>query len=172
MNAPRSKSSSLARTIVVTALVTIMLAGPMALAFPEQAGAAEGISMQAMASATNIEEGGQLVVTRMVIEPGIGVAAHRHPGPASFVVISGSLQTTLLRGGASVNRFGAEHVAEIGDTMNLSPGVVISYAPDAVKTMANRGHSPLVLMVTMVLNHGEPMTAFEDSSGILQFGRR
>jgi hypothetical protein len=48
---------------------------------------------------------------------------------------------------------GSEPEVEIGATMNLSEGQVITYSPGAVTTMANRRHEPLVLMV-MVLSDG------------------
>jgi hypothetical protein len=77
------------------------------------------------------------------------------------VVISGTLQTTLVRGGASVSRGGADAVAEIGQTMNLSEGQVVSYSSGAVMRMANLRHEPLVLMVTVLVDFNAPLSDFE-----------
>jgi hypothetical protein len=84
-----------------------------------------------------------------------------------LVVISGTLQTTLVRGGAAVSRGGVDAVAEIGQTMNLSAGQVVSYSPGAVMRMANLRHEPLVLMMTVLVDGSEPVGMF---SGLLPIG--
>lgn len=166
MHALGSTFSPIARRIALLALASTLLVVPVTIASSGHARAADGISTQTIASIADIDSDSQLIVMRMVVEPGVTLAEHHHPGPTSFVVISGTLQTTLIRGGASVNRNGMDQVAELGDTMNLSPGVVISYSPDAVKTLANHDSAPLVLMATMLLDHGQPMVAFEDGPAL------
>jgi quercetin dioxygenase-like cupin family protein len=130
-----------------------MLLLPLASGGTAQARAEAGIATQIVASFSAIEGESQMVVERIVVDPGVLLAQQSYPGPAIFVVVSGTLQTTLIRGGAAVRMGGSEPEVEIGATMNLSEGQVITYSPGAVTTMANRRHEPLVLMV-MVLSDG------------------
>ena len=97
------------------------------------------------------------LMMRVVVEPGISVEDQHYRGSATLVVISGTLQTTLVRGGASVSRGGADAVAEIGQTMNLSAGQVVSYSSGAVIRMANLRREQLVLMVTVLVDTSEPV---------------
>jgi quercetin dioxygenase-like cupin family protein len=161
VNTLRSKISPVVLRIVTLAMATSLLMIPVTLAGTGHARAADGITTQTVASVADVGGGGQLVVMRMVIEPGVTLAAHSHSGSAAFVVVSGTLQTTLVRGGAAVNRNGLEQVAELGATMNLSEGAVISYSPNAVKTVANLTSKQLVLMASMLLDPNEPMVVYE-----------
>jgi mannose-6-phosphate isomerase-like protein (cupin superfamily) len=154
--------------IGMVAIAATMLVFPAASSEAQTARAADGISTQTLASVTAVEPGGHLVVMRMVLEPGVALPAHHHPGSASFTVVEGALQTTLVRGGAAVNRNGIELVAEIGATMNLTAGQSISYAPHAVKTVANRTGERLVLMATILLDADESMVAYDDWSPLFQ----
>jgi hypothetical protein len=163
----RSEIEWIVVRICVVAIAATMLVVPAASG-AQHASAAGGISTQTLAFVSNVESGDQLVVMRITFEPGVTLPAHSHPGSASFVVMAGTLQTTLVRGGAAVNRNGNEQVAEIGATMNLSAGQVITYSPDAAKTVANHGSQPLVLIATMLLDPNEPMVTFMDWPPIFQ----
>jgi len=154
--------------IGVAAIAAALLVLPAASAGAETARAADGFSTQTLASVTAVESGGQLVVMRIVLEPGVTLPEHHHPGSASFTVVSGVLQTTLVHGGAAVNRNGIEQVAEIGATMNLAAGQSISYSPNAIKTVANLTSKQLVLMASMLLDHDEPMVVYESVLPLVQ----
>jgi hypothetical protein len=164
-----SEVGNLLRRIVVTTVVASLLAIPVAHPGAGQASAADGMTTQTLVSVSANEGGGQMVVLRIVIEPGVALGAHSHPGLSTFAVISGTLQTSLVRGGAAVNRNGVDQVAEIGAISNLSAGQAVSYSPRAIKTVTNHGPAPLVLMATMLLDPNEPMVAFEDGSPLFQF---
>src|SRR4051812_44742867 len=81
------------RTIVkfgVVAIATTLLVFPAASTGAETARATEGFSTQTLASDSAVENGGQLVVMRIVLEPGVTLSVHHHPGSASFTVVSGN----------------------------------------------------------------------------------
>lgn len=136
------------RRVLEGILVAGVLLLPMVSVGIAQVRAEAGISIQTIASVSAIEGESQMVVERLVIDPGVLLAQQSYPGAAIFVVVSGTLQTTLVRGGAAVSRGGNESEVEIGATMNLSGGQVISYSPGAVTMMANHRDEPLVLIVT------------------------
>ena len=165
------EATSFLRRIVGITVVAGMLAMPVASLGTEHARAADGMTTQTLVSVSANEGGGQMVVLRIVIEPGVALGAHSHPGLSTFAVISGTLQTSLVRGGAAVNRNGVDQVAEIGAIINLSAGQAVSYSPRAIKTVTNHGPAPLVLIATMLLDPNEPMVAFEDGSPLVQFDR-
>ena len=139
--------SSIVVIAVVASLVVVPLAG--------EARAAGGVSSQTIATVAAVRSGSQLVVQRVVIEPGVLLAQSSYPGSATLVVVSGTLQTTLVEGGAAVSRGGSEQVAEIGQTMNLSAGQVVSYSPGAVMTVANLRHERLVMIVSVLVDGNE-----------------
>jgi quercetin dioxygenase-like cupin family protein len=159
MSTRRTRITLFIQMVAALAMAMFLLVAPVSLASIGQARAAGGISTQTVVSVADIAGGGQLVVMRMVFEPGVILAADSRPGPVSFIVISGSLQTTLVRGGAAVNRYGIDQEVELGATMNLNAGTVISYSPNAVKTLVNRGSEPLVVMAMMLLGPDAPMVA-------------
>jgi quercetin dioxygenase-like cupin family protein len=150
------------------AMAATLLAVPAGSGGAQPVSAADGMSTQTLAFVSDIERGSQLVMMRIVLEPGVALPAHHHPGSASFTVISGVLQTTLVRGGAAVNRNGIELVAELGATMNLTAGQSISYSPHAVKTVANRTGERLVLMASMLLDPDEPVVTYDDWSPLFE----
>lgn len=167
-----TRRSAIARTLAkigVAAMVVALLVLPAASGGMQTTRAADGISAQTLASVPAVESGSQMVVMRIVLDPGVTIEAHHHPGSASMTIVSGVLQTTLIRGGAAVDRNGVEYVAEIGDTMNLSAGRSISYSPHAVKTVANITSEQLVLMVSLLVDPNEPEITYENSSLLFQF---
>ena len=64
----------------------------------------------------------EFVMMRVVVEPGISVEDQHYRGSATLVVISRRCRPRWFAR-VSVSRGGADAVAEIGDTMNLSPGM-------------------------------------------------
>jgi quercetin dioxygenase-like cupin family protein len=167
MHAMRNVVGKIVPRIVIVAVVASVLVIPFGTAVTGQALAADGISTQTVASVREANGGGQFVMMRVVVEPGVSVEEQHFRGSATLVVISGTLQTTLVRGGAAVSRGGVDAVAEIGQTMNLSAGQVVSYSPGAVMRMANLRHEPLVLMMTVLVDGSEPVGMF---SGLLPIG--
>lgn len=166
------KRTAIGRTffkVVVVAIALAVLVLPVASRGVQTTQAADGMSAQTLASALSVEPGGQLVVMRIVIEPGASFPDHHHPGIASYTVISGALQTTLIQGGAAIDRNGVEFEAKIGATMNLTAGQSISYSPHAVKTLANRTSKPLVLLVSLLLDPDEPLVASDDWTSVFQY---
>ncbi len=157
MHAMRRVFDQIVLRIVVLAIVANVLIVPIGSAGTGKALAADGIATQTVASVRAADGGSQFVMMRVVVEPGISVEDQHYRGSATLVVISGTLQTTLVRGGASVSRGGADAVAEIGQTMNLSAGQVVSYSPGAVMRVANLRREQLVLMVTVLVDTSEPV---------------
>lgn len=161
MTALRSAIEQTVGKIGVVAIAATLLAFPAASTGAQTVQTAEGITTQILTSAAAVESGGQLVVMRIVVNPGTKIPAHHHPGSASFTVVSGVLQTTLVHGAAVVNRNGIEQVVDIGDLMNLAAGQSISYSPAAVKIVANPTSKPLVIMASLLLDPNESMVDYE-----------
>jgi quercetin dioxygenase-like cupin family protein len=157
MHAMRTVVHQIVLSIVVLAVVASVLIVPIGSAGTGHAMAADGISTQMVTSVRAVDGGGQLLMMRVVVEPGITVAEQHFRGSATLVVISGTLQTTLVRGGSAVSRGGGQQVAEVGQTMNLSSGQVVSYSPNAVMRIANVRTERLVLMVTVLVDANEPV---------------
>ena len=61
-----------------------------------------GTSSETLASVL-VDGGSRLVLMRFTLKPDATIEAHSHSGPAVFTVISGELQTELIRGGATVS---------------------------------------------------------------------
>ena len=167
MSAMRRVFGQIVLSIVAIAVVASLLVIPLEIGGTGQVRAAEGFSTQTLASVSAVESESQLVVQRVVIEPGVLLARYGYPGSATLVVVSGTLQTTLVQGGAAVSRGGNQQVAEIGQTMNLSAGQVVSYSPKAVMTAANLRSERLVMIVTVLVEGNEAVGMF---SGLLPLG--
>jgi hypothetical protein len=98
---------------------------------------------------------------QIALEPGTTIRAHSHSGPAVLTVISGALQTELIRGGATVNRDGIEEAAEIGSMTYLYDGESIAFAPTAGATIANQSDEPLLLVASILLKSNEPIFDYD-----------
>lgn len=159
MSWTRVSAGQTIRRILVGAVVMGVLLVPMASAGTDQARAASGVSVYTITSVPAVDAGAQLLVERVVIEPGVLLENHNYPGSATVVVVSGTLHTTLVHGGAVVSRGESDEDADIGATMNLSAGQVISYSPGAVVTVANLRHERLVLIVSTLADMGEAVGA-------------
>ena len=156
------------RTLInrmIAGFVAATLLGSMTLFSAMSAGAQDvsrssGTSSETLASVSLVDGGSRLVLMRFTLQPTTTIQAHSHSGPAVFTVISGDLQTALIRGKATVTRDGVEELAEIGTT-HLSKGQSIAFAANAGATIANLSSEPLLLVATILLEANEPVFDFD-----------
>ena len=164
MNTSRTSVSRMIAGIVAIALVASMAVIPAVNASAQDVSLMGGTSSETLASVSVVEGGGRLVLLQIALEPGTTIRAHSHSGPAVFTVISGALQTQLIRGGAIVNRDGVEEAAEIGGMTYLYDGESIVFAPKAGVTIANQSDAPLLLVASILLETNEPVFDYDSWS--------
>ena len=162
MNSTRTASIQHFISIVAVALVASMMVFPGASTAAQGAKLTDGTSTETLASVSVADGGGsRLVLLQIALEPGTTIRAHSHSGPAVFTVISGALQTELIRGEAMVNRAGIEEAAEIGGMTYLYDGESIAFAPKAGVTIANQSDAPLLLVASILLETNEPVFDYD-----------
>ena len=159
-------TSQISITRMIVGIVAAALLGSMTL-FPAMSASAQDVSRssgtlsETLASVSVVEGGSRLVLMRFTLKPDATIQAHSHSGPAMFTVVSGTLQTELIRGGATVTRGGVEESAEIGAVTHLSGGESIAFAANAGAKIANLGSEPLLLVATILLEANEPVFDFD-----------
>jgi uncharacterized RmlC-like cupin family protein len=147
---------------VAMAAIASTLAIPAASTVAQDVKLAGGTSTETLGSISAVEgSGSRLVLMRFTLDPGASIRRHSHPGTAVITVVSGVLETELVRGSATINRAGVEESAEIGSTIELTAGDSIACAENAGKTMANGGEEPLVLVASMLLDPNQPVFNFD-----------
>jgi len=147
--------------IVAVALAASMTMSPGSSAAAQNAQLTSGTSTETLASVSVTAGGSRLVLMRLTLKPGATIRAHSHSGAAVLTVISGALQTELLRGGATVNRDGVKEAAEIGGMTYLYDGESIAFAPKAGVTIANQSDAPLLLVASILLETNEPVFDYD-----------
>jgi hypothetical protein len=110
----------------------------------------------------------QMVLMRMTLEPEVTLRRHSHPGIAVLMVISGVLNTELVRGDATISRVSANgsgtattERVEVRESVKLNPGDIITLGLGSGKTMANGGQEPLVLVAFLIIPAEEPILTFD-----------
>ena len=159
MNPMRTTVSRIV-AVALVASMTVILGSSVSSA--QDARLTGKMSTETLASVSVAEgSGSRLVLLQIALEPGATIRAHSHSGPAVLSVISGDLQTELIRGGATVNRDGVEEPAEIGATTHLSDGQSIAFSANAGATIANLSGEPLLLVATILLEANEPVFDYD-----------
>ncbi len=161
MNPTRTRANRIVVSIFAVALLMGLASIGAMSATAENVPITSETSTETLASVSMAESGGRLVLMRFTLEPHAAIRAHSHSGPAVFTVISGALQTELIRGEATINRDGVEEPAEIGEMTYVYGGESIAFAPKAGVTLANQSDEPLLLVASILLESNEPIFAFD-----------
>lgn len=104
----------------------------------------------------------ELILSRVVVDPGATLALHHHRGTQVARIVSGTLNYTVERGAAVVRRGEADRnprrVRRIGagQTARLRPGDWIVEQPSDVHRAANRTGSRVVIYLATLLKAGAP----------------
>ena len=107
MNTSRTLVNRMIVGIVAAALLGSMTLFPTMSVSAQDVSRSSGTSSETLASVSLVDGGSRLVLMRFTLKPDATIQAHSHSGPAVFTVISGDLQTELIRGGATVSRDGS-----------------------------------------------------------------
>jgi sirohydrochlorin ferrochelatase len=106
--------------------------------------------------------GESLVLARLTLEPGASLRGHDHPGSAVLAVESGVLETKLIRGTGAVERSNdTVEIVSADAIVTLHAGDSLAYAQDCGKRMTNAGDEPLVMILSLVANDGQPLFSFD-----------
>jgi quercetin dioxygenase-like cupin family protein len=105
-----------------------------------------------------------LGLSRVTVAPGAELALHRHPGTQSSYVARGTLSYWVVRGAVEVRRgaandpAGATRVRRIGPGQHgrIAAGDWIVERPGTIHRAANRGRTPIVILIASLFRNGAP----------------
>jgi quercetin dioxygenase-like cupin family protein len=102
-----------------------------------------------------------MVLSKVVIEPGVKLATHHHLGTQISRVVAGALTYTVRRGSATLHSGEAEHPhlirrIETDQTAQIHPGQWLVEQPSDIHEAANRGKTPVVIYLATLLETGAP----------------
>ncbi len=106
--------------------------------------------------------GRELILSRVVVEPGARLATHHHLGSQVARVASGVLRYTVRRGGIVVRRGESDRNPRVvrriraGQTGSLRAGEWIVEQPSDIHSAANRTERPVVIYLATLLKKGAP----------------
>lgn len=104
----------------------------------------------------------ELILSRVVVDPGARLAVHRHAGTQVARVVSGTLNYTVERGAVVVRRGEADRnprkvrTIRAGQTGKLRAGDWLVEQPSDIHRAANRGKAPVVIFLATLLRQGAP----------------
>jgi quercetin dioxygenase-like cupin family protein len=103
-----------------------------------------------------------LVLSRVVVEPGAKLALHHHLGTQVARIQAGTLTYTVRRGSVVVRRGESDQqpetvrLIEAGQTARIGAGQWIVEQPSDIHQAANRGSTPVVIYLATLLEAGAP----------------
>ena len=106
--------------------------------------------------------GRTLGLARVVIPPGVKLPLHRHEGTQVAYVERGTLTYTVVGGGVEVMRGPSDaHAVKVrriraGETATITPGQWLVEEEGDVHRAANRGSTPVVVLLASLLRTGAP----------------
>lgn len=104
----------------------------------------------------------ELILSKVVVDPGATLALHHHRGTQVARIVSGTLNYTVERGAVVVRRGESDRnprrVRKIGagQTGRLRRGDWIVEQPSDIHRAANRGKAPVVIYLATLLRAGAP----------------
>jgi quercetin dioxygenase-like cupin family protein len=154
------------RTLAVLALAAAALVALGALlpsAFGRDAKAPAAVR-SALAQTDRVQgaPGRTMVLSRVVVSPGVQLALHHHLGTQIAHVEAGTLTYTVRRGTATVREGESDQSPRLvrtihaGQTARLASGQWIVEQPRDIHEAANRGQAPVVLYIATLLKTGAP----------------
>jgi mannose-6-phosphate isomerase-like protein (cupin superfamily) len=122
-----------------------------------------GLSRTVLLGATPAAASDQsLQLARIVIDPGISLAVHEHPGTQLAFIESGDLTYHVVTGSASVQRAAVDGAAAVVETLPadgqtvLKPGDAVIETEGMLHYGENLGASPVVILTASLFAAGMP----------------
>ncbi|HET9184710.1 MAG TPA: hypothetical protein VFN82_01095, partial [Solirubrobacterales bacterium] len=103
-----------------------------------------------------------MVLSRVVVPPGVRLALHHHLGTQISRVVAGTLTYTVRRGSAVVRSGEADQDPKLvrrigsGQTARIHPGQWLVEQPSDIHEAANHGSTPVVIYLATLLKTGAP----------------
>jgi hypothetical protein len=102
-----------------------------------------------------------MVLSKVVIDPGAQLALHHHLGTQIARIVSGTLTYTVRKGSVLVREGDSEKPRRVrkivaGQTGRIRPGQWIVEQPSDLHEAANRGGKPVVIYLATLLKSGAP----------------
>lgn len=103
-----------------------------------------------------------LVLSRVIVEPGAELALHHHQGTQIARVEAGTLRYTVRRGSVTVRRGESDRspkavrTIRAGQTGAVRAGEWIVEQPSDIHQAANRGATPVDIVIATLLEKGAP----------------
>lgn len=151
------------RAWIVAALVVGLAAGALLPTAFGNGEAAPTAIRHALAKTPRVQgaPGRELVLSRVLIEPGAKLALHHHRGTQVARIQSGVLRYTVESGAVVVRRGDADRSRVVrrikaGQTGSLRPGDSIVEQPSDHHSAVNRGARPVVVYLATLLAAGAP----------------
>lgn len=118
----------------------------------------------AMAQTSQVKgtPGRELVLSRVVVQPGAKLALHHHLGTQVARIQSGVLRYTVREGSVVVRRGESDgdptkiRTIEAGETAGVRGGDWIVEQPSDIHQAENRGREPVVIYLATLLKKGAP----------------
>jgi quercetin dioxygenase-like cupin family protein len=122
------------------------------------------VTRRALAQSGEVQgaPGRELILSRVVVQPGATLSPHHHLGTQVAHVESGVLRYTVLRGSVTVRRGESDEHPRVvrkivaGRTGSLRAGDWLVEQPSDVHQAANRGSKPVVIYLATLLKKGAP----------------
>ena len=148
-------------TLAAIAAIGGLLLAPASDATAKQEAIVTGAWMETL-GVTAGADGESLVLARLTLEPGASLRGHDHPGSAVLAVESGVLETELIRGAGAVERSNdTVEIVSADAIVTLHAGDSLAYAQDCGKRMTNAGDEPVVMILSLVADDGQPLFSFD-----------
>jgi quercetin dioxygenase-like cupin family protein len=159
LRARRTSVLALAALAAGAALAVLLLAS----AFGDSK-AEPTVTRSALAQSAKVQgaPGRELILSRVVVQPGAKLAPHHHLGSQVAHVESGVLRYTVLRGSVVVRRGESDERPRVvrkiaaGQTGSLRAGDWLVEQPSDIHEAANRGSKPVVIYLATLLKKGAP----------------
>ncbi len=158
---PRPLRSRL--TLVVALLVAFALGAVLPGAFADTKAAPTAVR-NALAQTSQVQgaPGRTMVLSRVVVPPGVKLATHHHLGTQVSHVAAGTLTYTVRRGSAVVNEGESDQdprtvrTIKAGQTARIVAGQWLVEQPSDIHEAANDGTTPVVIYLSTLLKTGAP----------------
>lgn len=149
--------------IAIGAATAVALGLLLPGAFGRSASPATAVrSALAQTSSVRGAPGRTMVLSRVVVPPGVRLALHHHLGTQISRVVAGTLTYTVRRGSAVVRSGEADRSPRLvrrigsGQTASIRPGQWLVEQPSDIHEAANRGSTPVVIYLATLLRDGAP----------------
>jgi quercetin dioxygenase-like cupin family protein len=124
--------------------------------------AAPGAVRNALAQTGDVQEAPsrELVLSRVVVDPGAKLALHHHLGTQVARIQAGTLTYTVRRGSVTVRRGESDQdpalvrTVKAGQTARIKAGQWIVEQPSDIHQAANEGSVPVVIYLATLLEEG------------------